>query len=295
MKPVYTQRNKTLPSALQYSFSEPMRNRILSHFRLLADAHLVDLPSMLMSVAKQCSLAYGGIHHRGTFQHANPIDAVVEHFSICPDDMVIDFIEMCFQSRAYQAGQDGVDVINGLFRSEGIGWEFSRYVVRRIDLPDGSYQIKIDYPEAIKKTNEVLHTEVVKPVLDLLSGSQWKAANDHLLLAHRNARDGDFRGAITECSAALETVLKTICQAKGWKYTPDKDVLSQLVQLCNDKGLFFPFYVEIIKNCGTIRNKLGGHGKEPKGGLEPELAHVEHMIHLTSANIVFLARLAGMK
>lgn len=291
----FSKRNKPAPATLRYDIPDMVRGRILSAFALCTEGQYAGMHTMIQDAGKMCALAYGG--YRLPSHGILTSDAhkqITDHFMACRDEEVIDFIEWCFQSQGYGVGQVGVDIINGIFRQEGIGYEFSPYTERRVEMPKGTYRLDRKYPEATVKTNELAHQEIVMPTLKLLGDPAFQSANDHMLKAHELYRKGDNRSAITECGSALETVLKTICQKKQWAYTPDKDVLSGLVQVCNDNGLFYPFYVEILKNCGTIRNKLGAHGQEPVPTYTTESEHVEHMIHLVSSHILFLAKVAGM-
>ena len=243
---------------------------------------------MLQDVARQCYLAYGGIRRNPFGVYTNDQQKqILDHFLYCPDEEAIDFIEWCFQSQAYQSYQEGVDIINGVLRQEGIGYEFSPFVVS-----NNSAQ----FPEATKKTNELIHSQVVMPTLQLLSDPRFKVANDEMLKAHAHYRNGDFAAVINSCGQCFESILKTICTKKKWTFDAEKDALAALVEICSAKGLFPAFYAEIFKNSGTIRNKLGSHGggpNPPHGVATAEQA--EHMLHLTSAHILFLARIADFR
>jgi hypothetical protein len=113
--------------------------------------------------------------------------------------------------------------------------------------------------------------------------------------AFEKIRKGDYPDAITSCGAAFESVLKTICDAKGWIYDRDKDTSAKLVGICRDNGLFLPFYAPIFEGVGTVRNKLGdAHGKGPRPVQSATREHAEHMIALTCTHIDFLVRQAGL-
>jgi hypothetical protein len=66
------------------------------------------------------------------------------------------------------------------------------------------------------------------------------------------------------------------------------------VEICRNQGLILPFYVEIFKGIGTVRNNLGdAHGKGPKPAHAATREHAEHMIAMTCAHIHFLVLQAG--
>jgi hypothetical protein len=64
------------------------------------------------------------------------------------------------------------------------------------------------------------------------------------------------------------------------------------VDNCRANNLFPPFYVEMFKDVGTVRNKLGGHGKGPTPQYTVAAENAEHLIHITSANVILLAKFA---
>jgi hypothetical protein len=67
-----------------------------------------------------------------------------------------------------------------------------------------------------------------------------------------------------------------------------------MIHICRGNNLFPPFYTEVFKNAGTVRNKLGGHGKGPNPQYEINAENVDHMIQMTSAHITLLAKLANI-
>ena len=65
--------------------------------------------------------------------HPNIWEAVQSHIEICNAAKFLDFLLWVFvtESWASSYGQRGVDEINKILREEGIGYEFSPYVVNR--------------------------------------------------------------------------------------------------------------------------------------------------------------------
>lgn len=56
-----------------------------------------------------------------------------------------------------------------------------------------------------------------------------------------------------------------------------------------------PFYSEVFKAIGTVRNRLSdAHGRGPVGQHPVGKEHVEHLINFTAAHIVFLANAANI-
>src|SRR5579871_6060283 len=97
-------------------------------------------------------------------------------------------------------------------------------------------------------------------------------------------REGDYAEASTWCNSAFESVLKTICDLKGWAYNP-KDACAALLDTCRSNGLFWPFYTETLKGIGTIRNNLGSaHGRGPAPKYKAGREHASHMIATTCSH-----------
>jgi len=249
--------------------------------------------SLCDELLDRCMREYGGIFATSR----DRLEAAAQHFQKCPDDECIDFLEMLFESDQYRLQQHGVEALNAIFREEGIGYEFTPYVVtetRREE--DGriysSYEI--EHPKAIKKSDEQTHEKTVLPALQILSKARFKNANQELLEAFEHFRHGRFDDSNTSCGRAMESVLKIICAAKKWKHDPVKDTLATLVDICHANGLFPPFYADTFKGNGTIRNKIGAHGKGAGPIFPNDEVSAEHMIQLTCSHILFLVRRSGL-
>lgn len=140
-----------------------------------------------------------------------------------------------------------------------------------------------------------MHEQVVRPCLEALSRPGFDTANAEMMKAHEAYRRGEFADAITDAGAAFESVLKTICQRRGWSFDPDRDTCSKLVSICRENGLFHPFYVPLLDATGTIRNKIGdAHGHGPTERYVVRKEHADHMIRLASTNIALMIELSGL-
>ncbi len=159
----------------------------------------------------------------------------------------------------------------------------------------GTYN-EYEYPRVIRRDEHLVHEEVIAPALALLTHSKFRVANAEMLKAHAALRTGNFEDAITLCGSAFESVLKTICNVKKWHYDPDRDTCAKLVSLCRENDLFPPFYVPILEAVGTVRNKLGdAHGRGPTQQRTVTQKQADHMVHMTSAHIILLCKLAGLE
>ena len=207
-------------------------------------------------------------------------------------DRVLDTIELSFRvidrltrKQNYRQKQDpdkiaseAIKELNERFKEHGVGYSYEAGNLVRID-------------------SQVLHAEVVKPALTLLSEKRFAGAQDEFHAAYEHFRKGDNKEALACALKAYESVLKVVCDEKGWKYDKDKATAKVLLDVCLKKGLIPEFWQtsmsglrSVLENgVPTARNRLGGHGQ---GGTPVDVPDhlTAYVLHLTAATIVFLAR-----
>ncbi|EMD0831191.1 hypothetical protein VP018_003063 [Morganella morganii] len=171
-----------------------------------------------------------------------------------------------------------ISTLNQLFRESGFGYQFEENQLIRVD-------------------SKILHSEVVKPAIYLLSSNDYyKGANEEYLLAHEHYRHKRYRDCLIYCGNSFESMLKAIHEMNEWEYDKQKDAASKLIARCFEKQLI-PLYIQsqftslrsiIDSGVPTIRNKMGSHGK---GTEEKEVTEelASYMLHLTATNLLFLA------
>ncbi len=95
-------------------------------------------------------------------------------------------------------------------------------------------------------------------------------------------------------------MLKTICHENGWAYK-ETDTAKRLIEICFQNNLV-PAYLQtqlrmvqqlLESGIPTIRNKTSGHGGGPSPQPLPEYL-VRYALHLTAANLLFLAEASGV-
>lgn len=169
-----------------------------------------------------------------------------------------------------------IDELNGRFKEHGVGYCFTDGRIIRID-------------------SEFIHSEVVRPALRILDQRQYTGAREEFLKAHEHHRNGNAKEALNECLKSLESVMKSICDKRGWLYD-ERATASKLIDICFKNDLVPSFWQSqfdalrsVLKSgAPTARNKLGGHGQgaTPK----PVPGYVAaYALHMTAAAIVFLA------
>ncbi|HFL2186754.1 TPA: STM4504/CBY_0614 family protein [Pseudomonas putida] len=180
------------------------------------------------------------------------------------------------RSNADEVASEAIAELNTRFREHGVGFEFLS-------------------GEIIRKDSQLLHEEVVKPALRLLQQSCYRGPEEEFLLAHSHYRQGNTKEALNECLKAFESMMKAICDKRGWEYA-DHATASKLIQVLFDHELI-PLYWQqsltslrssLESSVPTGRNKLSGHGQGSAPTQVPE--HLAaYMLHMTASCLVFLA------
>lgn len=205
-------------------------------------------------------------------------------------EYALDFVEMSFKvidratrvwaflerRTASEIADEAITELNHRMREHAVGYQYS----------DG---------EIIRVDSEFVHTEVVKPALKLLRQKHFTGAQQEFLKAHEHYRQGNAKEALNECLKAFESVMKAICDKRGWSYPPNATAKS-LIKVCFDEGLVPTFWRQhysslqsmLESGVPTGRNKLGDHGQGTKPVDVPSYL-VSYMLHMTASAIVFLA------
>jgi uncharacterized protein DUF7014/AbiJ-like protein len=225
------------------------------------------------------------ISHRTDYRHE-----LCDYLLAAPDiDHAFDVIELTMraakqfrQVRNFQYAEvntkfeNGVAELNQRFEEHGIGFQFESGEIIQVD-------------------SKVIHQEVVKPTLLLLSAQRFAGANDEFLKAHEHYRHGRYPEAMNECLKAFESVMKVICKDRKWQVS-DTATAKDLIKAVFDNGLL-PTYLQseftglrttLESGVPTARNRESGHGQGATVKTVPQ--HVAaYALHLTAANILFLA------
>jgi hypothetical protein len=186
--------------------------------------------------------------------HRDGADDVEAFLLTCRDEEFLDFVEYIFRVESlvpfFPDVNEFVHGINELFASENVGYELTEMVTERVVETADEYpffgreveKIKVvSRPQIIRKENQVAQAQIVKPVLKLLSGKRFKAANKEYLEALEDYRKGDYGDCLTKCGSAFESVMKIICDDKGWSYQ-QTDTASTLIGTMISNTNLDPFF-----------------------------------------------------
>lgn len=157
-----------------------------------------------------------------------------------------------FRDRAgiCQSPDDAIDELNSRFKETGIGYQFESRELIRVD-------------------SQFIHSEAVKPVLQLLGqDKQYMGANDEFLSAHEHYRHKRYKECLNDCLKSFESLMKAIHDKHAWPYNKN-DTAKKLINSCLSNKLV-PEYLQnqfssvrtlLESGTPTVRNKEGGHGQ----------------------------------
>lgn len=178
-----------------------------------------------------------------------------------------------WQSRVPQEKFDrAVTELNARFREHGIGYQYE------------SGQI-------IKVNSQLIHAELVKPVLALLTAKEYAEADAEFLKALEHYRKGDTQECLNECLNAFESTMKAICIKRNWAFKSTE--AKALIDVCLKNGLMPPSIhshvrgvrATLARGIPSIR-KSSGHGPGiQQVDVPPQ--YCSYMLHLTAATIQF--------
>ena len=245
-------------------------------------------------IVKSLCREYGVFILPGAKQHyrnREPVEDLVDFFIKERDvEKSIDAIQLSFQAiniftrdihylgrrNASEKADRAIEELNSRFKEHGIGYQFTNGQIIRTD-------------------SEIIHSEVLKPALKLLYQPHFAGAQEEFLKAHEHYRKGNAKEALSECLKAFESVMKAICDKRGWQFSSNATA-SPLIQACFDNGLIEPFWKSHYSSLRSLlesgvptgRNKLSGHGQGTTLTTVPDHL-VAYMLHMTASAIVFLA------
>lgn len=142
--------------------------------------------------------------------------------------------------------------------------------------------------------SKLVHSEIVKPTLQILSDKSYAGANDEFLKAHKHYRHGRYKECLNECLKSFESTMKAICKKRRWQYN-ETDTAKKLLEICFQNGLI-PAYLQshfcslrasLESGVPTVRNKLSAHGQgiQPTD-VPPYLA--AYLLNLTATSILLM-------
>jgi hypothetical protein len=206
-------------------------------------------------------------------------------------DDALDIIELSFQVidrlvpqmtyeelgrvKPSQKPDDAINELNYRFREHGVGYQYVDGMIVRVD-------------------SQLIHAEVVKPALSLLSGPGFEGPEEEFIRAFDHYRHGDYKEAVAEALKAFESAMKAICKIHKWPHDPNATA-KPLLDVLFARGLVQPelqthfagLRSALESGLPTLSNRTSRHGQGPEPKPIPPY-FAGHALHLVAANIVFL-------
>jgi hypothetical protein len=233
---------------------------------------------------------------------------VIAFLSLCNDLEFLDFLEYIFRVECFfhvsLPETQIVAELNELLRVDSLPYHVTDFVkeqVREImqgPPPFGGRErtvIKtLSFPKVIARESEVVHTHVIEPVLKLLQAPAFKNANAEYLEALEDYRKGDLGDCLTKCGSAFESVMKVICERKGWPYK-QTDTAGLLVKTILNHTSLDNYFEPVLMIVATLRNRLSkAHGAGVQIRNVPR--HLAaYALNITAASILLIAAEAGLE
>jgi hypothetical protein len=168
-----------------------------------------------------------------------------------------------------------IEEINSRLKQHSVGYRFCDGIIVKVD-------------------SELLHSEVVVPALNFLSGEAYAGPNSEFLKAHEHFRHSNYHECLNECHKAFESTMKVICSRHGWSFDPTWNA-AKLIDVCMKNELVSKIWQSKLTSLGSLlissiptgRNKISGHGKGTEDRVIPEYL-AAYMLHMTASTILFL-------
>ena len=255
------------------------RNRFMMVSRNAIEG--VDGPAFFLDIHKKFQMLLGRLRLSPQSLIQRPdLDDLMAFVNRCSDDQYFDFVEMIFGSEHLgRFGSDAehdrfVEDVNRLFEVDDLPYALTGFVRQE---GVGNYLgmerkvlRTVAYPRIILRNSQVEHTEIIEPTLTLLTGADFKSANDEFLGALTDYRKGDYGDCLTKCGSSFESVMKVICDRKKWPYN-QTDTASTLLHTIIPLMNLDPFFETPLLLIATLRNRIStAHGagtqvKNPQG------------------------------
>jgi hypothetical protein len=231
--------------------------------------------------------------------HANPQSAGEDAFhflQVCEDKYFLDFIEDIFVTQAnFHADPDSfVEAINVFFEQDRLPYSLTPRVWRETPGRDfGIRSVLVAQPQVVRKDSDLAHVAAMEPMLELLRRPEFENANKEFMEAHQHFKRSEYADCLTKCSSALESVLKIVCDIKGWPYS-SSDVGAPLIKKVLGHTGIETFFEKGLIQIAVLRNELSSaHGAGPQARVVSQ-GRAQYALNATAATALFIAAEAGV-
>jgi len=220
----------------------------------------------------------------------------MQYVFTCPGEQFLDFLEDIFSApicwRFSHNGDNLIDELNGLLRLDNLPYHLTHLVTETVT-NGNSYSVHIRaYPKVIMKESEVLHENAIGPVMTLLERPHFEGPNAEYLAALEDYRKGDIQDCLTKCRSAFESVLKVICDRKGWTYKQN-DTAKTLINTVLPKTGLDSYFEQLLLIIATLRNKLSSAHGAGTAVKQPARHIAQYALNATASAILLIAQETG--
>ena len=234
---------------------------------------------------------------KDNFGHSatHPLDDLLGYLNRAPTPDFLDVLEFCCVvmtdeetgpmrytswGRSTTAGE-AIDDINFRLRDGGVGFQFESGQLVRVD-------------------SEFAHAEVIKPAISLLNQEGFEGPQAEFLNAHDHYRAGRYKEAIAEAAKAFESLMKAVCDRKGWEFKKGARATDLLKILRAHK--LWPDYLDasfdqliatLASGLPQVRNEDAAHGQGATPKNVPDYV-AAYALHLSAAKMILIAKAASI-
>lgn len=289
---VFSKREKIESSSKSKSLSREFRNRVIMLFQ---DEFQFMFNDFLATLQKKVTYQYGKFKLSKSNMNISANEDMLQFLLECEDEYFFDVLEIIFRS-----GLPGITRpdnaliprINEFFLIDDLPYYLTGYSIENFNTTfQGSQTTSTritEFPRVIRKENEIIHQNAIKPALTFLNGKEYVQANKEFLNALEDFRKGDFSDCLTKCGSSFESVMKVLCEKNSIPFK-DTDTASILLKYLISNSKLDGYWEQPLILIATLRNRLSsshGAGMEPKDIPEHVATYV---INATASAILFLS------
>ena len=126
----------------------------------------------------------------------------------------------------------------------------------------------------------------------MLADPAYQSANLEFRDALEEYRKGDYGDCLTKCGSAFESIMKVICDRKGWPYNSN-DTAGPLIKVILANTNLDSYFESSLLIVATLRNRLSTSHGAGTGTRQPSRHLARYAINATASNILLIADEAG--
>ena len=229
----------------------------------------------------------------------NGTQGVMQYVFECPGVQFLNFLEDIFSVDVFwRVGGVGshdetiIDELNALLRVDRLPYSVTNFV-RETIRNENSYSTRtLAFPKVIMKESDVLHANVTAAALELLQRPHFRSANSEYIAALEDYRKADYSDCLTKCGSAFESVLKVICDRKGWPYK-QTDTAKTLITTVISNTTLEPYFESVLTIIATLRNRMSSAHGAGTAVKEPAAHLAQYALNATASAIILIVHETG--